>query len=122
MVLIKHNDLRMIEKRKHIRYRTLVKACIIGVPDGDVIVKDLSVTGCRIEAATYISIAPNTTYTLEVTPEHAAKIGKFELSVESRWMRAGIDSCEIGFAILASPKGKFFERYVDYLAWQSSKV
>jgi hypothetical protein len=112
----------MIEKRKHIRYHTLAKAQIVGVSEGDVVVKDLSITGCCIEATAHINITLNTPYTLMVLPEHAAKVGKFELPVEAKWMRIGEDSCEVGFSIPASPKGKFFERYVDYLAWRSSAV
>jgi hypothetical protein len=40
--------------------------------------------------------------------------------VEARWVRGGDYSCEVGFSITASPKGKAFQRYVDYLSWRSS--
>jgi hypothetical protein len=35
-------------------------------------------------------------------------------------MRAQGYSCDVGFQILESPKGKEFQRFVDYLAWRSS--
>jgi hypothetical protein len=67
-----------------------------------------------------MDIMPDTHYKLEIIPESAAGIGVFELSVESKWIRSGGYSCEIGFSILESPKGKLFQRYVDYLSWRNS--
>jgi hypothetical protein len=68
----------------------------------------------------YVDIKPNTQYRIEVSPETAADIGEFELVAESKWMRTSGYSCEIGFSILESPKGRTFQRYVDYLSWRSS--
>jgi hypothetical protein len=88
--------------------------------DGDALVKDISVTGCRIEATVFIDAQPGTVYTLKVIPESASKIAPFELKVETRWVNAEADSCETGFLIKTSPEGKQFQRYVDYLAWRPS--
>lgn len=52
-------------------------------------------------------------------PEDRSEIEAFELEANPLWSRAGYDSFEVGFSIDASPKGRFFERYVDYLAWKS---
>jgi hypothetical protein len=112
----------MFQERKNIRYRTLAKARIKGIFEGDAILKDLSITGCCIECTMHVDISPNVQYSLEVIPEKIAKIGKFDLKVESRWKKSGEYSCEIGFNVIASPKGRLFERYVDYLAWRSSAV
>jgi hypothetical protein len=112
----------MFQERKNIRYHTLAKARINGVFEGDAILKDLSITGCCIECTMHVDIMPNVQYKLEIIPEKIAKIGEFDLTVECRWKISGEYSCEIGFSVIASPKGKLFERYVDYLAWRSSAV
>jgi hypothetical protein len=67
-----------------------------------------------------MDIKPNVSYKVEVIPEAAAEIGSFEITVESRWIRTGGYSCEVGFRITASPKGKLFQRYVDYLTWRNT--
>jgi hypothetical protein len=110
----------MFQQRKNSRYRTLAKAKIAGVFEGDALLKDISITGCCIECTMQVDISPNVQYKLTVIPENAAKISQFELLIESRWVRYGEYTCEIGFSIVASPKGKLFARYVDYLAWRSS--
>jgi hypothetical protein len=67
-----------------------------------------------------MDIKPNVSYKLEIIPEAAAEIGSFEITAESRWLRIGGYSCEVGFRITASPKGKLFQRYVDYLSWRNT--
>ena len=110
------------DKRKNIRYQTTAQVCIPGVLEGDALLKDISITGCSIESTVFAALEPNTAYTLEVKPEAASKIAKFELSVETRWLRTNGDAYEAGFVVTASPKGKQFERYVDYLAWRSTNT
>lgn len=60
----------------------------------------------------------NRTYTVRIIPEKASKIGPFEISAEARWIRTGDYVCHIGFYIAASPKGKTFQRFVDYISWR----
>jgi hypothetical protein len=91
-----------------------------GVFEGDALLKDLSVTGCCIECTMVVDIKPDMVYKIEILPEAASNIGSFELKAEARWIRAGGYSCEAGFLIVASPKGKLFQRYVDYLVWRST--
>jgi hypothetical protein len=67
-----------------------------------------------------VDVKPNTVYKVEIMPEAAANIGNFELSAESRWVRVGGYSCEVGFVIIASPKGRPFQRYVDYLSFRTA--
>jgi hypothetical protein len=109
----------MFIKRKDVRYPSIAHARIPEIFQGEGLLKDLSVTGCCIEYTVYTDVKCNTPYTIEIIPEKAAKIGKFELTAECRWIHAGGYSCDIGFAITASPKGKLFQRYVDYLTWRS---
>ncbi|MDR2632784.1 MAG: PilZ domain-containing protein [Treponema sp.] len=84
------------------------------------LLKDLSITGCRIQCAKHIPIQLNTRYTIQIIPEPVVKTGSFELIVESRWIHPREDSYEAAFMVVESPKGKQFESYVDYLAWRSN--
>jgi hypothetical protein len=112
----------MFEQRRNIRYPTLARVRIPDVFKGEAFLKDLSITGCCIECTMHIDIQIKFPYKIEVLPETASAIDKFDLSVESCWIRAGGYSREIGFLITASPKGKLFQRYVDYLVWRSAAV
>jgi hypothetical protein len=110
----------MQENRKNRRYRTLAHARIPGVLEGETILKDMSITGCCVECTARSDLKPGVRYRMEIVPEDASRIGKFEVSVESRWVRAGSYASEVGFSIVASPRGKCFQRYVDYLDWRHS--
>ena len=110
----------MNELRKNIRYQTLAKASIVGAKEVEILLKDISVLGCRVECTALAGIELKKQYKLEVTPENVSKIGSFDLPVETMWIRTGNYACEIGFAIVESPKGKSFQRYVDYLSWRFS--
>jgi hypothetical protein len=110
----------MFETRRSIRYRTLAKVRIGGGFEGEQLLKNLSVTGCCVECSVYADIKPGTSHKLTIFPESVSQIKEFELLVEVRWMRAAGYSCDVGFAIIESPRGKGFQRYVDYLAWRSS--
>jgi hypothetical protein len=112
----------MFEQRKNIRYPALARVRIPDLFNGEAFLKDLSITGCCIECTMYIDISINFPYKIEVMPETASAIEKFELFVKSCWIRTGGYSCEIGFVITASPRGKPFQRYVDYLTWRSDTL
>jgi hypothetical protein len=112
----------MFEKRKHARYPAIARACIPGALEGEALLKDLNITGCCIEYTFFVDIKPDTYYKIVVFPDSASNIEKFELDVECRWIRTADHSCEIGFSVTASPKGKAFRRYVDYLAWRSANT
>jgi len=110
----------MTENRSYARYKTIAKARIEGINDGDTLLKDLSITGCMVECTSQINIENNIPYKIVILPESAAKIGEFELLVEYKWRRAEAYSCEIGFVVVKSPTKKLFQRYVDYLSWRYS--
>jgi len=93
-----------------------------GVFEGEGLLKNLSITGCCIECTTAVDIKGGAAYQLQIIPESLAGIGSFELTVESRWIRTEGYSCEIGFTISAFPKGKLFQRYVDYLSWRANSL
>jgi hypothetical protein len=110
----------MSDKRKDQRYRTLAHARIPGVLEGECLLRDLSVTGCCVECTALVDIEPDTQCRIEVIPENAAQIGSFDLTVQSKWVRSRGYASEAGFAIVASPRGKPFQRYVDYLGYRAS--
>ena len=111
----------MKEQRKEIRYNSQAEVKFPEIDGGESFLKDLSITGCRIECPNSGTIELKTQYRLEIIPEKAANIGFFDLLVESKWVRPGDYSQEVGFAIVESPKGKQFQHYVDYLSWRYSQ-
>ena len=112
----------MLELRKSPRYRTSARAQIQGVMEGENLLKDVSITGCCVECSGKIDIQPGLQYQLDIEPERGALVGKFQLMVEQKWIRPGEKSTEIGFIITASPKGKPFQHYIDYLAYRNSTL
>ena len=111
----------MSDQRRNVRYQTLAKASIKEANEGEILLKDISILGCRVECTTKTGIEKNSRYRLDVIPENASKIGSFDLLVETKWIRTGSYACEIGFLIVESPRRKLFQRYVDYLSWRSSQ-
>ena len=111
----------MDDRRRSVRYHTFAKASLEGVNEGEVLLKDINVLGCRVECTAYAGIELGKHYKLKVIPEEASKVGAFDLLVEPVWLRTGNYACEIGFLIIKSPKGKIFQRYVDYLSWHASQ-
>ncbi|MDR1400092.1 MAG: PilZ domain-containing protein [Treponema sp.] len=110
----------MEEQRKSARYKTIARARIPALFEGESLLKDISITGCCIECTMQVEAHPDTKYGIVIEPEGSSRIGQFELIAEYRWNRSGSDACIIGFFIVEFPKGKQFQRYVDYLAYHSS--
>jgi hypothetical protein len=88
------------------------------VPGGDGFLKNISITGCCVECAGKVIIQPETQYQLMIKPEKESHIGAFDLMVDCKWVRNDGHGTELGFGIIASPKGKQFQYYVDYLAYR----
>jgi hypothetical protein len=91
-----------------------------GMLGGECILKNISITGCCVECTGAVEIQPNAQCGLEIKPERESHIGSFELQVECKWVRHDDYDTELGFVIVASPKGRQFEHYVDYLAYRHS--
>jgi hypothetical protein len=111
----------MKEMRRAPRYPTFAKARIDGFAEGEALLKDLSVTGCRLEFSAAIAFSLADLCRIRIMPEDRSSVEAFEIEANPLWSRAGYDSFEVGFSIGASPKGRFFERYVDYLAWKAAR-
>jgi hypothetical protein len=108
------------EYRSHTRYRSFARVKFRGLEGKENLLKNISVLGCCVECTSLADIHPDSQYVLEVMPEAASKIGPFDLDVETVWIRPSGYSGDVGFAITASPKGKLFQRYVDYLSWRDA--
>ena len=108
----------MIEQRKALRLDTLARVTIKGLEEREFFLKDISVTGCRAECACNAAIEKNTQYQVEIFPESGSKIEAFEFLAESKWVKIGAESSEIGLSIIQFPQGVQFQYYVDYLAWR----
>jgi len=117
IVKVNYNK-NMLENRRSPRYGAMARAFISGVLQGECLLKNISITGCCVECTGAADIQPKTRYELKIKPEAASHIGSFQLEVECKWVRNDNYTAELGFAIVASPKGKKFQRYVDYLAYR----
>ena len=111
----------MSEQRKSQRFKTSAKIILVDLHHKECLLKDISITGCRIEVADYLEIKPHTQHKLKIVPEGDSGIEAFTLLVEAKWAGTEIDYYEFGFSIVKSPKGKQFQRYVDYLSWRYSQ-
>ncbi|GHV83797.1 hypothetical protein AGMMS50212_11370 [Spirochaetia bacterium] len=111
----------MFLKRKDKRLSTLATAKIDGAFTGEALLKDLSITGCKLEHTMLIDVLEGQSYTARIKPEAAANIGEFEINIEARWVNVGNCACEAGFCVIESPKGKEFQRYVDYIDYRSAR-
>jgi hypothetical protein len=109
----------MFESRNQIRFSSLAKTRVDGFVGGEALLKDISVTGCRLEFSSAVAFNMTEKYRLIVLPEREAQIEEFELEAQPRWSMVQEDCFDIGFSILSSPKGRTFQRYVDYLAWRT---
>ena len=112
----------MLDGRRSPRYRSLAHAHISNVLGGECILKNISITGCCVECTEATDVQSDAEYQLKIKPERESHIGSFELQVDCKWVRGDNASAEVGFGIVASPKGKKFQRYVDYLAYNHSHL
>ena len=112
---------QIVEKRKHSRFQTLAKVVIKEFGKEEFQLKDLSITGCRIEYPLDVEILLDMRFSLKIIPEKETKIHAFSIIAEARWIRVSSKSCEAGFNITESPRGKQFQSYVDYLSWRYSQ-
>jgi len=110
----------MLDGRRSPRYRSLARAQVSEVSGVEGFLKNISITGCCMECTGEADVQPETRYQMVIKPERESHIGSFELQVECKWIRNDGYSVELGFNIIASPKGKQFFRYVDYLAFSHS--
>ena len=105
----------MLEKRKNPRYGSMSHVKIPGILEGKNLLKDISITGCRVACKSALNIKTGEEYQIEIEPERALHISKFQFQAECKWIQSIGDTTELGFDIISSPKGKQFQNYVDFL-------
>jgi hypothetical protein len=110
----------MYEKRAVPRYVSLAQARLDHIDYTLGFLRDLSITGCRLEFSVAIALDTGKEYKIIIYPEEVSHIEPFEIIGENRWNRAGYDAFESGFFFRSSPTGKAFERYLDYLTWRTN--
>jgi len=110
-----------MEQRKNFRFFTIARVIIKEFGGKEFQLKDLSITGCRLEYPLDIEISLNKRFSLEIIPEKEAKIKPFSITAESKWVGVSSNLYEAGFMITESPNGKQFQNYVDYLSWRYSQ-
>jgi hypothetical protein len=106
-------------KRQNNRFPAQARVRIPEAFDGEALLKDISITGCGIESTMLIDIKPGDRFNMKIICESASHIGNFDIQVESKWVKMRDCACEVGFLITASPRGKQFQNYVDYLSFRS---
>jgi hypothetical protein len=111
----------MLKDRKNPRYNSMAKVQIPGKIKNDGLLKNISVTGCCFIFFESIEIETGDSNDVLVLPEKTSGKKKFELQAECKWIRKLKNSSEFGFSITASPTGKHFQNYVDYLAFHSTQ-
>jgi hypothetical protein len=110
----------MPDIRKDKRFSANAQVYIAGVlDDNKMSLKDISTHGCAVHSNEFFAVAPKSRYVIDITPEREANIEKFELGVESRWVRTNKMYSESGFIVLIPSKNQSLERYVDYLSKQN---
>jgi hypothetical protein len=78
--------------------------------------KDLSMHGLSIESKEYINIEPNSPYVVAIIPEAETNLEKFQLDIESRWVKLNKSKMESGFSVLVPFDKAEFDKYLEYLA------
>ena len=101
------------------RFNSKGQVFISEVPNTDALLKNLSASGLCIKSQGYMDILPNTRCSIDIIPEKDSKLEKFSLEIESRWVKAKLNSSESGFVIVV-PSGtsgkELLEDYLTYLA------
>ena len=78
--------------------------------------RDLSQSGLAIKSDSFIDIEPNSPYVIAIIPEKETNIEKFQLEIESRWVRLNKSKMESGFSVIVPFEKKEFQEYLEFLA------
>jgi len=106
----------MSENRINPRYKTLGKARIPGIIEKDLDLINISITGICLKCGEGIDkLKIGGKYTVIVKSKSFFKTYDFEVKTECKWLRARKPVSEIGLSITASPKGRNFQTYVDFI-------
>ena len=82
----------------------------------EVSLRDVSRHGLSIKSKDYINIEPNSSYVIAIIPEQETNIKKFQLEIESRWVKLNKSKMESGFSVMVPFNKSEFSDYLEYLA------
>jgi hypothetical protein len=101
------------------RFTSDGKVYIAEFSNTEAVLKNLSTSGLCIQSDGFLEVLPKSRYSIDIVPEKESNLDKFNLEIESRWVRTKKQSSESGFVIVIPPgsSGKeFLEQYLNYLA------
>ena len=78
--------------------------------------RDMSEHGLSIKSEDYIDIVPNSPYIIAIIPEKETNIERFQMEIESRWVKTNKVKIESGFSVIVPFNEKEFKDYLQYLA------
>ena len=78
--------------------------------------RDLSQSGLSIQSDTYIDIEPNSSYVIAIIPEKETNLEKFQVEIETRWIKLNKSKMESGFSVMLPFNKTEFEDYLEFLA------
>jgi len=103
------NELRFLSK-------ALVYVIDESEKESEANLRDLSRHGLSIQTENYIDIAPLAPYVIIVIPEKETNMEKFQLEIESKWVKLNKTQMESGFSVMVAFDEKEFQDYLAYLA------
>jgi hypothetical protein len=101
------------------RYTSSGRVYIAEVTNTEAVLKNLSSSGLCIQSNDFLEVVPKSRYSVDIIPEKESNIDKFNLEIESRWVRTKRRSSESGFVIVIPPGTsgqEVLEQYLSYLA------
>ena len=102
------------QKRKAPRYDLSAGASIVGF-EGEGALNNISITGCCMESATYVSLIPDETYNVTIIPGQEAKLSPFSQNLKVTWTKSSEMLFQAGFTIEGGTKNTQMEKYVNLL-------
>ena len=78
--------------------------------------RDLSHNGLSIKSDNYIDIVPDSPYVIAIIPEKETNLKKFQMEIESRWVKTNKNKIESGFSVIVPFNEQEFKDYLAYLA------
>jgi hypothetical protein len=101
------------------RFSSEGRVYITEVSNTEAVLKNLSTSGLCLQSDGFLEVVPKSRYSIDIIPEKESNLDKFNLEIESRWVRAKKQSSESGFVIVVPPGTsgqELLEQYLNYLA------
>ena len=76
---------------------------------------DLSEHGLSIKSQDFIDIVPNSPYVVVIVPDKETNLKKFQMEIESRWVKLNRTKVESGFSVIVPFNEQEFKDYLAYL-------